>query len=67
MIVLFNGIRHPPRSGAHVIAFTVRKVVDGGLIGFRLVWHEARCRNDWDGDDGLPLARNMAQQTRGGA
>jgi len=60
MIRLFNGIRHSPRSGVLPVAFTAGKVVDGGLTGFRLVGHEARCRLDWNGDDALPLAWTLA-------
>lgn len=67
MMELFNGIRLPPRSGALPVAFTARKVVDGGHTGFRLVGHETRDRNDWHDNDALPLARTMAQQTRRGA
>lgn len=41
--------------------------MDGGPIGFHLAWHEARGGHDWDGDDALPVAWEMAQQKCQGA
>lgn len=61
MIVQFNGIGHP-HEAAWVPLLPWERLVDGGLTGFRLARHEAWRRNDRDGDDAFPVARDMAQQ-----
>lgn len=58
MIVLLNEIGHCAKR---------RKAVHGGLIGFRLAWHEARRGGDWDDDDWPRLAWHLAQQAGGSA
>lgn len=63
MIVQFNEIGHPTKRLASRCALWER-LVDGGLTGFRLARHEAWRRNDRNGDDAFPVARDMAQQAR---
>jgi len=63
MIVLFNGIGHPAKRRASR-RFPWERLVDGGPTGFRLARHETWRRSDWSIDDGLPVARDMAQQAR---
>lgn len=63
MIVQFNGIAHATKRLASRCS-PWERLVDGGLTGFRLARDEAWRRNDRDGDDAFPVARDMAQQTR---
>ena len=63
MMEVFNG-----RLGiGNEVASNPLWEVDGGPIGFHLAWHEARGGHDWDGDDALPVAWEMAQQKCQGA
>lgn len=55
MMEVFNG-----RSGIGDQAAPLQEV-NGGHIGFHLVWHEARGGHDRDAADALLVAWDMAQ------